>query len=105
PGVSRNSFYGPDYASTDLRLTRRLFLHDRVTLDALVESFNLFNHPNRSVQMRDNAFQNAAGDFVQLDTKVGGTTYPAQYVVHAGFLEPTNAYAARQVQFGLRFRF
>lgn len=27
PGYSRNAFTGPDYATTDLRLSRRLFLH------------------------------------------------------------------------------
>src|SRR5207237_9345757 len=95
PGVSRNSFYGPDYASTDMRLTRRIYLHDRVTVDALVESFNVFNHPNKTVSSTDNSFQNAAGDFVQTDTTVSSKVYPAQFVVRSGFLEPTNAYAPR----------
>ncbi|MBI2679318.1 MAG: TonB-dependent receptor [Candidatus Koribacter versatilis] len=105
PGVSRNSFYGPDYASADLRLTRRIFLHDRITVDALVESFNVLNHPNKRVEIGDNAFQNAAGDFIQGDTTVSNKVYPAQYVLRSGFLEPRNAYASRQVQFGLKLKF
>ena len=31
---------GPDYASTDLRLTRRLYAGDRVKLELMGESFN-----------------------------------------------------------------
>ena len=41
PGASRNSFIGPDYATTDVRLTRRLFFTERVKLDLIIESFNL----------------------------------------------------------------
>jgi hypothetical protein len=33
----------PDYATTDVRLTRRLFFSERVKLDLIIESFNLLN--------------------------------------------------------------
>ncbi|HTK94748.1 MAG TPA: TonB-dependent receptor [Terriglobales bacterium] len=105
PGLPRNAFYGPDYASTDLRLTRRLYVRDRLTVDALVESFNVFNRANKRMNISDNDFQNAAGDFVVGDVPIGRDTYPASYQLKAGFLEPTNAYAPRQVQFGVKLRF
>lgn len=104
PGVRRNSFTGPAYYTTDLRLTRRLFLRDRVTLDALVESFNVFNHANRRLTSSDDGSEGSAASFVQRDTMIGANRYPAQYRVNAGFLQPTNAYAPRQVQLGLRLK-
>lgn len=39
PGAGRNAFLGPDYATTDMRLTRRLYLGDRVKLDLVVGIF------------------------------------------------------------------
>src|SRR5581483_6149020 len=38
PGYGRNAFTGPDYATTDMRVTRRLFTRDRWKLDLMVES-------------------------------------------------------------------
>src|SRR5207245_11648009 len=49
PGARRNSFLGPDYATTDIRLTRRLHLRDRVKLDLVAESFNLLSGDNQRV--------------------------------------------------------
>ena len=37
PGYGRNAFLGPDYATTDLRLTRRLYLRPRVKLELVAE--------------------------------------------------------------------
>jgi hypothetical protein len=41
PGGSLDSLPGPDYATTDLRVTRRLFAGDRMKVELLAESFNL----------------------------------------------------------------
>ena len=46
PGVSRSSLPGPDYATTDMRLTRRFYAGDRVKLELTAESFNLLNRDN-----------------------------------------------------------
>lgn len=105
PGQSRNAFYGPEYLTTDLRLTRRLHLGDRLTMDVLAESFNVMNRRNDRMVISDNAFQNSAGSFVFGRNVQGGTAYPAQYEVRQDFLSPTNAYAPRQVQFGVKVRF
>jgi hypothetical protein len=105
PGRPRNAFYGPDYLTTDLRLTRRLFVRDRITVDLLVESFNVMNRPNKRLTISDNDFQNSAGRFVFGRNVQGGTAYPAQYETRSGFLEPTNAYAPRQAQLGVKVKF
>ena len=48
-----------------MRLTRRLYVHDRVKFDLVAESFNLLNRANQRVQFSDDGFLNTAGQFVQ----------------------------------------
>ena len=100
PGYSRNAFIGPDYSSTDLRLTRRIRCGERVVWNLTAESFNLFNRDNSRVQISDDGFYNSAGQFVAYSTTVQGKTYPGMFLINSQFLTPTNAYAPRQVQFG-----
>ena len=45
-GFGRNAFLGPDYATTDLRLTRIIHITERLRLELAAESFNLFNRDN-----------------------------------------------------------
>ncbi len=105
PGFRRNAFTGPDYATTDLRLTRRFPIGDRLRLELVAESFNLFNRANKRVEIGDDGFENSAAIFVAERRTVGGRRYPAHYRRLGGFLTPTNAYAPRQVQFALRISF
>ena len=105
PGVARNAYTGPNYASNDLRLSRRVYLAERFKLDLMVESFNLFNRDNKRVTISDSGFINSAGEFVLGTAKVGGTTYPGYYTSNPSFLVPTSAYAPRQVQLALKFSF
>lgn len=105
PGVSRNSAIGPDYATTDLRITRLLKGTERWKLHLVAESFNLFNRDNKRVQTTDDGSLSAAAGFVQTDTLVNNHRYPAQFRLSSGFLQPNNAYAARQVQLALRVTF
>jgi hypothetical protein len=105
PGVPRNFYIGPNYASTDLRLSRRLFFGERFKLDLMVESFNLFNRNNQRVVITDSGFTNSAGDFVLGDKTVGATTYPGYYTSSSSFLTPTSAYAPRQVQVAVKLTF
>ena len=104
-GWGRNAFVGPDYATTDLRLTRRLYVHDRMKIDFIAESFNLFNRDNQRVQITDDGFQTNIGAFVQIDKQIGINSYPAHYEHPANFLKATDAYAPRQVQLALKFIF
>jgi hypothetical protein len=108
PGVSRNSYTGPNYASTDIRLSRTIRTGDRFTWELLAESFNLLNRDNKRVDVTsstDNGFQNSAAQFVQTTTKVNNKVYPAQFRTISSFLKPTSAYAPRQVQLAIKLRF
>jgi hypothetical protein len=105
PGVSRNSFTGPDYATADLRITRTLRSAWGYRIELTAESFNLFNRVNKRVDITGDGFENSAARFVYRDVSVGGTHYPAQFRLSSGFLKPSNAYAARQMQFSVKFRF
>ena len=105
PGYSRNAFIGPDYFTTDMRVTRNVRCGEHFTLNLVGESFNLFNRTNSRVQIADDGYYNSAGQFVAYSTTVSGKIYPGQFLVNSKFLTPTNAYAPRQVQFALRLSF
>ncbi|HEY0431145.1 MAG TPA: TonB-dependent receptor, partial [Pyrinomonadaceae bacterium] len=83
-GVGRNTGKGFDYASLDLRLSRRFRLSERFDLEALVEGFNVLNRAN-----------------LQLPNKTFGTGATAL----PNFGQPTAAADPRQLQFGLRLSF
>ncbi len=83
-GVGRNTGVGFDFASFDLRLSRRLRFTERVGVEVLAEGFNLFNRAN--FQLPNNTF--------------GTGTTP-----NATFGRPNGAADPRQLQFGLRLSF
>ncbi len=105
PGYRRNSFTGPDYSTTDLRLTRKLRIRKGLRLELQAESFNLLNRANQRVVISDDGFLNTAGQFVAIDKAVAAAHYPAHYRTNAGFMLPTSAYAPRQIQFAARLVF
>ena len=105
PGVSRNSYVGPDYFTSDVRLSRQFPISDRTKMELLAECFNFTNRDNKRVDVTDDGFVNAAGQFVPYSTTVSGRQYPAYFLSSSSFLTPNNAYAPRQVQFGIRFAF
>lgn len=83
-GVGRNTGEGFDYASLDLRLSRRFRFTEEMGLELLVEGFNLLNRSNFSVP--NNTF--------------GTGTVPL-----ATFGRPTAAFEPRQLQLGFRLDF
>ncbi len=83
-GVSRNAGEGFDFASLDLRLSRRIRFTERLGLEVIAEGFNVFNRAN---------FQLPNGTF-------GTGVTP-----NANFGRPTAAADPRQIQFGLRLSF
>jgi hypothetical protein len=105
PGVSRNSFLGPDYSTTDLRLTRRLHAGDRCKLELVAESFNLLNRDNQRVQITEDGFTSNSAQFIQTNKAIGINIFPAHYRRPANLLHATNAYAPRQVQLALKLIF
>jgi hypothetical protein len=83
-GVGRNTGRGFDYASLDLRLSRRFRLTENVELQLLAEGFNVLNRSNFGVP--NNTFGS------------GATPSPA-------LGQPTAAFDPRQFQFGMRVNF
>ncbi len=83
-GVGRNTGRGFNFASLDLRLSRKFMFNERFGLEAIVEGFNVLNRAN--LQLPNNIFG------------AGSTPLPA-------FRQPTAAGDPRQLQLGLRFSF
>jgi hypothetical protein len=104
-GYGRNSFTGPDYASMDLRLTRKIDLGGRYHLELTAESFNIFNRDNKRDDLSDSGYYNAAGQFVKYTQSVGGTYYPAYYQQPTSLMKPMSGFAPRQTQVSLRLNF
>jgi len=102
---ARNSFIGPDYASMDLRLTRKLDLGGRYHLELIAESYNIFNRDNKRDDLSDSGYYNAAGQFVKYTQNAGGTYYPAYYQQPTSLMKPMNAFTPRQMQFSMRLNF
>jgi hypothetical protein len=83
-GTGRNTGRGFDFATLDLRLSRRFRFGERASLETVVEAFNVFNRAN--YQVPNNVFG------------TGRTPLP-------NFGQPLAAADPRQVQLGLRFIF
>jgi hypothetical protein len=105
PGAGRNSLTGPNYATTDMRLTRKIRVTERLRFELLAESFNLLNRNNLRVNTNDDSFLTSAAQFVNYSVSAGGKRYPAYFRKFDSLLRPQDAYAPRQVQFGLRLAF
>jgi len=89
PNLGRNMGITHNYFSVDARLTRKVQLTERISLDLIAEGFNLFNR-----------FNEAAGNpFFQVVNGFGqrrGNKYYSQ---------PTAAFDPRQFQFGAKLHF
>jgi Carboxypeptidase regulatory-like domain/TonB dependent receptor len=105
PGLQRDSIAGPDYATTDIRLTRRLIARDRWKLELIAESFNLLNRDNQRFQLTSDGTVSNSAQFVE-DTKLIGNSYfPAYYQIPTNFMKVNGAYAPRQLQLALRLMY
>jgi hypothetical protein len=105
PGYSRNAFTGPDYASTDLRLVRKIHVGHGYRLEFTADSFNLFNRDNQRVVITSDGLTAEATTFTPYGVYVNGVPYPGYYQQPQDFLKPTAAFAPRQVQLGLKLVF
>jgi hypothetical protein len=83
-GVGRNTGRGLDFASLDLRLSRRFKLTERVDLQLLAEGFNVLNRANLGVPIN---------------------TFGPGITPRSNFGQPTQAFDPRQFQFGMRVGF
>ena len=105
PGYIRNAFTGPDYATTDVRLTRTIRFRERYKLNFVAESFNLLNRDNKRLTMTSNGMVASASTFVQNSVTPSAAPYPGYYALPGNFMKPNAAYAPRQIQFALKFSF
>ena len=105
PGFGNNAFIGPDYATMNMRVARKINFGGHYRLELTAESFNLFNRDNKRYGVSDNGFWNSAGQFVSYSRNAGGSYYPAYYQQPTSFMKAMSAYAPRQVQMSLRFLF
>jgi hypothetical protein len=101
----RNALLGPDYATMDLRVGRKLNLGGRYRLELTGESFNLFNRDNQRFGVTDNGYYNSAGAFVKYSRSAGGAYYPAYYQQPTSFRKPTSSFAPRRMQLSMRLDF
>lgn len=104
-GYGRNAFLGPDYATMDMRVGRRIKLGGHLRLELTGEAFNLLNRDNKRYGITDNGFYNSSGQFIKYAQSVDGVYYPAYYQRPASFMKANSAYAPRQVQMSLRLNF
>jgi hypothetical protein len=84
-GLGRNTGRGFDFASLDLRLSRKINFGERTNLEVIAEGFNVLNRAN--LQLPNN------------------TLNPANPSTLLTFGRPTAADNPRQIQFGLRLNF
>lgn len=105
PGYSRNGFTGPDYATADARLTRRVRVNQRYRLNLSADAFNLFNRDNQRVAITSNGLVANASTFVQNAVTTGVAVYPGYYALPKNFMKPNAAYAPRQVQLTMKLIF
>lgn len=99
-GVSlgRNVGIQPGFAATDLRLTRRIPIKEKYVIEGFVEGFNIFNRTN--ISQVDNTFSPDAQGKFSLPANTGANgrykATPDRY---------RNAFAPRELQFGVRVSF
>ncbi len=105
PGYSRNAFLGPDYATADLRLTRKIRFNERYRLNLMADCFNLFNRDNQRVTITSNGLIANTTSFVQNSVSVGLQNYPGYYQMPGNFMRPNAAYAPRQIQLAAKLIF
>ncbi|MEQ1646387.1 MAG: hypothetical protein ABL959_23240, partial [Pyrinomonadaceae bacterium] len=87
--LPRNSGITHSYFSVDARLTRKIRIGERTSLDLIAEGFNLFNRFNEGA---GNPFYTVVNSFNQRK----GSKYYSQ---------PTSAFDPRQFQFGAKLTF
>ena len=65
--AGRNAFTAPAYVNLDLRFSKRFDIRERVTVQLLIEFFNILNRQNpAAVQNRDNVTTQSFGEVTQV---------------------------------------
>jgi TonB dependent receptor len=94
PGAGRNTGIGPNYFDVDMRLSNRIRLGEKASLQLMLEAFNIFNRTNYG------SVNNVVGVIAPpFDLRGSSALSPSQPL---GF---TSAFPKRQLQFGVRLSF
>lgn len=118
PGITRNTVYTtPGLLSFDLRIAREFRVNERAKFEFLWEAFNLFNRTQKlGVDNRAFSFLSAAAPSMTTPNPTCSTLFFSGSLPPGGCVRPTTnflavqstgntLYGARQMQFGLKFRF
>jgi carboxypeptidase family protein len=92
PLLDRNAFTAPDVWNVDLRLSRRFYIKEKMTVEVLGEAFNLFNRTQWTGV--NSGFYNVQGSSLNFVSNFGT-------ISEAG----GTLYRERQIQIGARFQF
>jgi hypothetical protein len=101
-GVGRNTFIGPDFFTTDLRVGRQVRLNgdSPLGIEFIFDAFNLFNRTNfKEVNTITNTIILDPLRFSDVRVKGNSAISPSQF---SGF---TSAYDPRTIQLGLKLNF
>ena len=102
PSASRNSFLGPDYATAHMPLARSFYWAIDLKLESLAEAFNALNRDNQRVNITEGGLETTSTSFVKTFTQLGLNYYPGHYQVPSNPIQATNAFAPREIQFGVK---
>ena len=104
-GYGRNAFIGRDYANHGSKGGKED--ESGRTLSSGVDRGFVQSVQSREseVQIDDEGYYNAAGQFIKYTQSVEGAYYPAYYQQPANLMKVTSAYAPRQMQLSMRLNF
>jgi len=115
--LGRDTYHLPNTKVLDVRLSKRFTFHDRYTIEAIGEAFNIFNHQNytssqatgyfvstSAIQLPGGASQACSAAAPCLNFNYNSSTFAPVF----GTLTNSNsnfAYSPRQIQIAFRFLF
>ncbi|HLJ77026.1 MAG TPA: TonB-dependent receptor [Acidobacteriaceae bacterium] len=102
PGIDRNIYQMPHTNNVDLRLSKRITVHERYSAEFLAEAFNLANHQNVT-GVGTTAYAVATDSTNHINEFVPYTSTPFQSITSTD--NSNFAYNVRQIQMALRLNF
>jgi outer membrane receptor protein involved in Fe transport len=70
--LRRNSLYGPHYVNTDLSLSKKFAITERIAFSLGANAYNVFNHANFAAPVADTSLS----DFGEIESTVAAPTSP-----------------------------
>ncbi|HEV1994939.1 MAG TPA: carboxypeptidase regulatory-like domain-containing protein [Candidatus Acidoferrum sp.] len=104
-GVAHNTGVGPDFATFDMRVTKRFKFTEKTILSIIAEGFNIFNQINYA------SVNNVVSPNLLLPTAAGGLGFTTANLHGSSAIAPnqplgfTSAFPTRQLQLGAKLTF